>query len=1206
MLGPRCLELLAICLLCSRSAQAGTWTGAGIGAPRGNHSYVGADITPGGNPGKFPFPTHFSSPGDRWDATGKAVFLCLYIACWCFVCLIVHYWETIQSELQKWWPAVADEEERRQLPMSLQGTGAEALQTVPTEENEGKKPSYPHQKRVNELFDEQVENAPSNVALILPGLHGANARTISYGELGAAIEEVAAKLNHVGVSVGSVVALSLERNVGQVIAVWGVLKSGAAFLPINAEAPEFLKKNLLVESDAMAVVGALGDAEVERLASEVRASYMAVPIDGTLTGITVSPPDIFGHTNSGSFCSGGSFQGRKSPSVLARMAIFDPVSRGYPLENDMALLIYTSGSSGKPKGIVYDHTHLMHGVWFFAEQCEVTDKSVCLLKSPYFWAIIEYELFPVLVKGGALVVASANGHKNMEYLVDTIASHQISVLMITPQVMDLCVDVHDTQGSARPLRSVKQIVTVGEPLSCALANRIKSARGFDAQLHNFYGASESSCTVYTVPKEGVPLNLFPSKAPAGLPQPHVSVYIMQATETGGTTTFVPIPPGEAGEVCFGGVLAACYWNNDELTLQKFVETAEYGRLYRTGDLGRWKGGFLEVIGRTDRQCKIRGVRVEPEEVEAVLKKFSIAVEAKSEAGDVEGGMGAVLDDAYRPALKEVAVVASKEPAELVAYVSRRDGIPEEEVTVEALRTHVQACLSPSYVPKFFVIVDEMPHLPNGKLNLVVLAAEATLHVAEEGEVVMDSLGQMKKLSKWAMYENAIIHRCYAYWMLGVLFDHYFRCALDTENDGSTLLPYCSVLCQVAAKPWTEVLIRSFGNDQDLFGFIILGAYQDSRPEKERGPPKVKLGLKDLFLFFVYMMMALPFAQLFHYVLRQYSWPVYWGASCDVPLTAAGLCDHYAYQSPPSNIWAWDYMQVNSFTSDHRWYLIMVLQARVFMQIGEKLHVPGWVQGILVSIPCFLPDSAFNNQGFAFNVCGLHSASPPVLYFFSWFARSFGGNVCPLYWQWVQWYVAFYVWCFHYLRPLVQWGTPHLPKGRTWSAVALASSMTLGVLMAMFHYPNNVLETGTGMQWAPLELGVDFLQPVLFALGMSHLTLNLSWWGNTTLGCYAFHFYFKDQMASWMMYTIVPAMAWDPTGLLMFFVALCTGLFFTTILGPIGHSFLVLPHVLPGKIKDWQRRYRQHVEASERSARIVQPQDEARPAEPTSQTPLNAS
>jgi hypothetical protein len=318
--------------------------------------------------------------------------------------------------------------------------------------------------------------------------------------------------------------------------------------------------------------------------------------------------------------------------------------------------------------------------------------------------------------------------------------------------------------------------------------------------------------------------------------------------------------------------------------------------------------------------------VEPEEVEAVLKKFNVAVDNGPDA-DAEGGMASALGTAAtRPALKEVAVVASPEPSELVAFASRRDGIPEAEVTVEALRRHCQERLTPSYVPKFFVVLDDFPHLPNGKVNLADLKQQAVRHVNQEGEVVMDSLGQMKKLSKDAVYENAVIHRCYAYWMIGVLFDHYFRCALDTDQFGN-FIPFCTVLATPGVKPWSEVLIRSFGNDQDLFGFILLGAYQDSRPAKEGEGPKVKLGLKDLFLFAVYLMLALPFAQFFYFVFGGSSglaWPQYWGETCQTWATPEqNECLLYTVNSAPDSLWNWDYMQLNSYTSDHRWYLIMV-------------------------------------------------------------------------------------------------------------------------------------------------------------------------------------------------------------------------------------------------------------------------------------------
>jgi amino acid adenylation domain-containing protein len=1133
-------------LASAKTVWCGTWVGrhAGVRLPlKLQHGEIVLDMQLQGSAsdgnvtaGVFPFPKDWSSPDTRWDAGGKAVFIALYILFWAIICVIVKYWEPISRSFCK-------VSARRVAVTDRSPSGAEPLLDAEGETNEGEKIAIPFERTVIELFDEQAAKNPSAIALALPkhddvSTSGLVWSEVSYGDLAQAVELVAAELNSAGLTVGSVAALVMHRSVAQLVAVYGVLKSGAAFLPIDADAPEARKQLVIMESEALAVLAAQGDADTEDMARLCRCAFLALPTHSVPRDIKISKPAMPNAAPTPSFCE--------------RMKRFEPVERMRPNRKDMSLLFYTSGTTGKPKGIVYDHTHLMHGVYTFAEQCEVTSESICLLKSPYFWAIVEWELFPALTRGAKLVVASPQGHKSPEYLANVVSSEQISVLLITPQVLDLVVDVHETKSGGRLLRSLKHIVTVGEALSCSVANRVIQARGFDATLHNFYGASESSCCIYTVPRTGIPLELFPSKAPAGTPQPHASVYVMgvhEATDTS-PVRFERRRTGEAGEICFGGVLAACYYMNDELTNQKFIQTEEYGILYRTGDLGRWKAGLLEVTGRADRQVKIRGVRVEPEEVEAVLKKFSVYID--SGAGmDVEGGGG--FED-RRPGLKEVAVVASKEPSDLVAFASRRDNIPDEMVTVETLRAHCQANLTPSYVPKFFVILDDLPHLPNGKPNLAELKDKATEHAAEEGDMVVDSLGQMKKLSKWAIFENSVIHRCYAYWMIGVLTDHFGRCALDTYSDGGSYIPFCTVLASTHVKPWTEVLVRSFGNDQDLFGFILLGAYQDSRPAKAGGPPKVNLGKKDLFVFAVYMALALPVAQIFHYIFGPLAWPKTWGSPED---------------NPGNDIWGWDYMKVNSYTSDHRWYLIMVLQARVYMQICETLQVPGIAQAILISVPCFLPSSVFEYKEYAFDVCENGSAPTYVLYVFSWLARNFGTG-CALYWRWVHWYTAAYVWFFHFLRPLVRVSEKRIPRGPTWAAASLGTSMTLGVLMAMFHYPNNVLEKGTGMQWAPLEVGVDFIQPILFALGMTYLPLDMSWWGNTTLGCYAFHFFFKDSVGD-LLIRIAPGMTWDATGLLFFFVILAICLTFTTILGPIGHKLLVAPQTLPGTVMRLWRR-----------------------------------
>ena len=125
----------------------------------------------------------------------------------------------------------------------------------------------------------------------------------------------------------------------------------------------------------------------------------------------------------------------KPSDQLCRAALSAATQTTWPM------LIYTSGSTGEPKGIVYDHQHLLHGAWFWAEEHGMSESSVQLFKSPYFWAVMEWEVFPALIRGGKLVVASADGHKSPQYMAQTIEKFHVDVLMITPSVLDLLLDV---------------------------------------------------------------------------------------------------------------------------------------------------------------------------------------------------------------------------------------------------------------------------------------------------------------------------------------------------------------------------------------------------------------------------------------------------------------------------------------------------------------------------------------------------------------------------------------------------------------------------------------------------------------------------------------------------------------------------------------------------------------------------------------------
>ena len=150
--------------------------------------------------------------------------------------------------------------------------------------------------------------------------------------------------------------------------------------------------------------------------------------------------------------------------------------------------------------------------------------------------------------------------------------------------------------------------------------------GLHAKLWNMYGATEAGCTYFVCEKgDEARLRDYPEGVPAGVPQSYVDVYVMRLVDDT-ADQLVPVATGEVGEICFGGggqagFLACGYWRRPDLTRAVFLNTKSYGRIYRTGDAGQWRNGEVVVCGRLDRQVKVHGVRIQPESIEAVLKRF---------------------------------------------------------------------------------------------------------------------------------------------------------------------------------------------------------------------------------------------------------------------------------------------------------------------------------------------------------------------------------------------------------------------------------------------------------------------------------------------------------------------------------------------------------------------------------------------------------
>jgi len=293
---------------------------------------------------------------------------------------------------------------------------------------------------------------------------------------------------------------------------------------------------------------------------------------------------------------------------------------------------------------------------------------------------------------------------------------------------------------------------------------------------------------------------------------------------------------------------------------------------------------------------------------------------------------------------------------------------------------------------------------------------------------------------------------------------------------------------------------------------------------------VKFGSKDLFVLFVYLIMAVPLTNVMDLVE-----------------------DKNPKHHIPAPTYDWGYWHQDWSQSNHRWYLLMTFSARLYMQVGEWLKMPGWLQSLVIVLPLLIPNEAAD-------FCG-SSTSDVVNYLLTLMFRSNGSGSCPIFLRWFSIYVMCYVWCFHFLRPFVNLSTKHLPSGPTWAALAAFASMFLGLAAGMVHYPFTSVDQGTHMQWLPFELAIGVIQPMLLALAFSQLPLEMSWWGNTTLGCYVFHFYFRTRMTE-LILRFVSVFAFDPTGLLLFFAIMAQCFIVQTCIGPLGHYFLVALQYVP--------------------------------------------
>ncbi len=522
---------------------------------------------------------------------------------------------------------------------------------------------YPPDKCLHELFEAQAEKTPEAVAVVFEG------EQLTYRELNHRANQLAHRLQKLGVRPEALVGVYMKRSPEMVIALYGILKAGGAYVPLDPEYP--------VERVAFM----LQDAQAPVLLTQAQLAGSAGPaIAGTLT----RPPAQSARV----ICLDTEWE------TIAQESADNPVS-GAKAEN-LAYVIYTSGSTGRPKGAMNTHRGICNRLLWMQDAYRLTGADRVLQKTPFSFDVSVWEFFWPLLVGARLVMARPGGHKDSSYLVRTIVEQQISTIHFVPSMLRLFLE----DPEVRTCRSLRRVICSGEVLPYELQQRFFER--LDAELHNLYGPTEAAVDVsyWQCRPEGDPNRV----VPIGRPVANTQLYILDRNGK-------PAPIGAAGELHIGGVqVGRGYLNRPELTAEKFTPdpfgSDPAARLYKTGDLARFRpDGNIEFLGRLDFQVKVRGFRIELGEIETVLGQY--------------------------PAVRDVVVLAREDVAgdmRLVAYVVPKLGTP---LRASELREYLQEKLPEYMVPAAFVQMEALPLTPNGKVDRKNLPAPKWHDQSEE-------------------------------------------------------------------------------------------------------------------------------------------------------------------------------------------------------------------------------------------------------------------------------------------------------------------------------------------------------------------------------------------------------------------------------------------------------------------------------------------
>ncbi|ENX5270004.1 amino acid adenylation domain-containing protein [Salmonella enterica] len=503
---------------------------------------------------------------------------------------------------------------------------------------------FPAAMTLVSLFEEQVRKTPDEVALV------SDEMTLTFQELNTLANRLSEPLREHGVTAGSVVGLCMQRSAMAIATLLSILKSGAAYLPISTEAPAERRAFMLRDSQAILVVA--DDAQLVHFAT---------------TDVMV--------------LSGKALAAAAQTAVDTRPA--HPVT-----SSDVAWVLYTSGSTGQPKGVLGSHRACVVRLQAMWSHQPFIRGERCFLNTAFTTVDSFWEIFGPLCAGHALCVLNDDLLRDPSRLLPELATLKIRRICMVPSLLATWLEIYPSLSRVVP--ALQLWVVSGEALTVSLCERFRIAMP-EAHLINQYGLTESCADITTFDTWGwtAPPDYGSHYVPVGKPFEGTSMVVVDAGQQ-------PLPDGQAGELCIAG-LSLCngYLNRPDQEGQRFVSLnieGENVRVLRTGDkVIRLASGDLIHLGRIDSQIKLRGYRIEPGEVENLL--------------------------CDHPSVKQAAIVFDADQQRLVAFLAVREGTYDaEDVLIDSLRRYAETTLLPYMRPTTYVLNDVLPTTATGKIN----------------------------------------------------------------------------------------------------------------------------------------------------------------------------------------------------------------------------------------------------------------------------------------------------------------------------------------------------------------------------------------------------------------------------------------------------------------------------------------------------------